>query len=184
MRKLALIFALMVFSPSAFATQQSTINPQLPAQNAPLTSSVVRGNFGAAYNDINNLYGLLGTTGKPAGASGQVQYNAGGVFGGASGFVWNGYTVGIGVNSPNAGSSLDIGQRTDSIILPDGSTAQRPTVPVVGMLRYNNNIQQVEAYYQGSWQPLGGGGGQPNGIWVTETGAAVVTETGGFVLLQ
>ena len=35
----------------------STVNPTLPAQNAPLNSAPVRNNFLAAYTDINNLLG-------------------------------------------------------------------------------------------------------------------------------
>lgn len=40
----------------------STINPNTPAVNAPLNSAPVRGNFAAAYNDVNNLLaGFQGT---------------------------------------------------------------------------------------------------------------------------
>lgn len=40
----------------AFA--QSTINPALPANGQPYSSSVIRGQFDAAINDIDTLYGL------------------------------------------------------------------------------------------------------------------------------
>jgi parallel beta helix pectate lyase-like protein len=40
----------------------STINPNVPAQNSPLQSAPIRGNFAAAYNDINALTGM-GCTG-------------------------------------------------------------------------------------------------------------------------
>lgn len=39
----------------------STINPNVPSQNSPLLSAPVRGNFLAAYNDINALYAQAGT---------------------------------------------------------------------------------------------------------------------------
>lgn len=38
----------------------STINPTLPVQFSPLMSAVIRQNFQAAVNDINNIYSLLG----------------------------------------------------------------------------------------------------------------------------
>lgn len=41
--------------------QTSTINPAIPAFNSQLTSAPIRHNFQAAYNDINTLYGLIGS---------------------------------------------------------------------------------------------------------------------------
>src|SRR5208282_3781554 len=37
---------------------QSTINPNIPAQNALLSSPPIRGNFGAAQIDINGILGM------------------------------------------------------------------------------------------------------------------------------
>lgn len=51
-----LMVALTAFT--AYATT-STINPAQPAQSSPLTSAPIRSNFGAAYNDINNIYSIL-----------------------------------------------------------------------------------------------------------------------------
>lgn len=51
---LVLIFFLTVAS-LAFATT-STINPSIPAQNSALSSATLRGQFLAAYNDINSLW--------------------------------------------------------------------------------------------------------------------------------
>ena len=55
----AAFIAMCVMATAAYAYGPSTVNPQVPAQNAPLTSSVVRGNFAAAYNDINSIYAIL-----------------------------------------------------------------------------------------------------------------------------
>jgi hypothetical protein len=63
-------------------------------------------------------------------------------------------SVGIGSTSPV--DSLDISQKTDAVSLPSGTSAQRPT-GANGMLRYNSTVPQVEAYYSGAWQALGGG---------------------------
>jgi len=41
--------------------------------------------------------------------------------------------------------------------LPSGTSAQRPT-GANGMMRYNSTVPQVEAYYSGAWQALGGAG--------------------------
>jgi hypothetical protein len=56
--------------------------------------------------------------------------------------------------------------------LPNGTTAQRPATPVVGMERYNSTLDQFEGYVSTGWQPItsllysinyltvaGGGGG-------------------------
>lgn len=69
---LALVFALC-FVTCAFAVQTSTINPLLPLQSAPLTSGPIRSNFQSAYNDINNIYSLLGSGG------GSISYPSAGV---------------------------------------------------------------------------------------------------------
>lgn len=43
----------------------SSINPAIPAQNAPLSSAPVRGNFQAAYNDINSILGMFNGASSP-----------------------------------------------------------------------------------------------------------------------
>ena len=40
---------------------------------------------------------------------------------------------------------------TGSLNIPAGTTAQRPSSPINGMLRYNNSISQVEVYVYGAW---------------------------------
>jgi len=47
---------------------------------------------------------------------------------------------------------------TDSITLPNGTSSQRPTVAVNGMFRYNNTINKLEGYINGSWTSLDSGG--------------------------
>jgi hypothetical protein len=44
-----------------------------------------------------------------------------------------------------------------SVVIPTGTTAQRPASPVVGMMRYNTDIStggQVEIYQGGTWRSL------------------------------
>ncbi|WP_441234492.1 hypothetical protein [Bradyrhizobium sp. 930_D9_N1_4] len=64
--------------------------------------------------------------------------------------------VGIGTNAPTAGAALDLSYNSNSMLLPTGTSGQRPT-GVVGMMRYNSAIPGVETYYNGSWNTLGTG---------------------------
>ena len=72
--------------------------------------------------------------------------------------------VGIGSTVPVA--SLDISQKNDALALPGGSNARRQTggALVNGEIRYNNTGSgSVEAYYNSTWNTLGGAGGTPAG---------------------
>ena len=60
--------------------------------------------------------------------------------------------VGIGTASPTTGVALDLGSNTNSMLLPIGTTAQRPT-GVAGMLRYNST-NSIPEFYIGSWLPV------------------------------
>jgi hypothetical protein len=40
---------------------------------------------------------------------------------------------------------------TGAIILPRGTTAQRPASPINGMWRYNTTLNQIETYINTSW---------------------------------
>lgn len=51
-------------------------------------------------------------------------------------------------------ASLDIGGQTDAVALPSGSTAQRPSSPVDGMIRYNSDNNGFDVYVGGQWQQL------------------------------
>ncbi len=54
--------------------------------------------------------------------------------------------VGIGTAAPAA--ALEIGG-TDAVLLPRGTSAQRPSSPVNGMIRYNSSLGIVEEYRDG-----------------------------------
>ncbi|MEK9804685.1 MAG: LamG-like jellyroll fold domain-containing protein [Euryarchaeota archaeon] len=45
---------------------------------------------------------------------------------------------------------------TESIVLPSGTTADRPATPVAGMVRFNTDIGDYEGYDGTSWSGLGG----------------------------
>lgn len=59
--------------------------------------------------------------------------------------------VGIGVVSP--GAELHVGG-TGAIIVPAGTTGERPGTGVNGMIRYNSTIDNIEVYTAGVWSPL------------------------------
>lgn len=59
----------------------------------------------------------------------------------------------IGINTTSPKSALHIAT-TDAIILPTGTTAQRPVQPVVGMIRFNNETGKLEGYTLEGWKSL------------------------------
>jgi hypothetical protein len=46
---------------------------------------------------------------------------------------------------------------TGFLLIPSGTTAQRPISPNVGEIRYNTNLSQFEGYANSAWGSLGGG---------------------------
>jgi hypothetical protein len=54
---------------------------------------------------------------------------------------------------------------TGSITLPSGSTAQRDTIPAVGMIRFNTTLGVFEGYRAGTWSEIGGGSSD---TWTTD----------------
>lgn len=65
---------------------------------------------------------------------------------------------------------------TEFMLIPKGTTAERPLVPVDGEMRYNTTTGQFEGYQGGAWGQLGGGatGGGGDEIFV-ENGVTVTT---------
>ena len=59
--------------------------------------------------------------------------------------------IGLLTATPNAGSVLDMGSSTESLILPTGTTAQRPGTGVAGMFRYNSTTSKFEYYNGSAW---------------------------------
>jgi hypothetical protein len=59
--------------------------------------------------------------------------------------------VGIGTTTPAV--SLDI-NKTDSIKIPSGTTAQRPGAPANGMVRFNSDLNGYEVYNSPNWTIL------------------------------
>ena len=70
--------------------------------------------------------------------------------------ILNGGKVGIGTITPNAILEAYGTGANSALIVPRDSTANRP-IGINGMLRYNTNTNQFEAYSNGTWGSLGSG---------------------------
>lgn len=64
---------------------------------------------------------------------------------------------------------------TGYMLIPKGTTAERPAVPVDGEMRYNTTTGQFEGYQGGAWGQLGGGATGGGGDEVFVENARVVT---------
>jgi hypothetical protein len=64
---------------------------------------------------------------------------------------------------------------TEFMLIPKGTTAERPLVPVNGEMRYNTDTNQFEGYQGGAWGQLGGGATGGGGDEVFVENARVVT---------
>jgi hypothetical protein len=66
----------------------------------------------------------------------------------ASGDIGASGNVGVGSTVPTV--ALDVGNKTDAVALPKGTTAQRPTA-VAGMIRWNTTTGAAELYNGAEW---------------------------------
>jgi hypothetical protein len=64
---------------------------------------------------------------------------------------------------------------TGYILIPKGTTAQRPAVPVAGEMRFNTDTSQFEGYANGVWGQLGGGATGAGGDQVFVENGVTVT---------
>jgi hypothetical protein len=64
---------------------------------------------------------------------------------------------------------------TGFMLIPKGTTAQRPVSPADGYMRYNTTTNQFEGYQAGAWGQLGGGATGGGGDTVFVENARVVT---------
>jgi trimeric autotransporter adhesin len=62
----------------------------------------------------------------------------------------------LSINSSNPAVGLEV-NTTDAVLLSKGTSAQRPSVPILGHIRYNTDNSQFEGFGAGSsWGSLGG----------------------------
>lgn len=164
----------------AFQFWADTTTGLLKIRDAANASWIVIGTMGAANLALLPLSGGVLT--------GVLQAIAGAV--GAPGIAISGDTD-TGIFSPGANElSITVGGTellradlatylqflgTAGILLPIGTTVQRPT-GVNGIMRYNSDLNQFEGYKNGNWGSIGGGGGGAGFSWRKLAGTAP-TET-------
>ena len=73
----------------------------------------------------------------------------------------------IGINQASPTVSIDAGSNTDAILVPVGTTAQRPS-GAAGQFRYNSTTSQFEGYTD-SWGAIAGGGGGSSSAFAKNT---------------
>jgi hypothetical protein len=62
-------------------------------------------------------------------------------------------SIGVGTTAPNSGSAIDMSKTSSSVLLPVGTSGDRPT-GVDGMMRYNSDTPGIEVYYSSAWHAL------------------------------
>ena len=55
--------------------------------------------------------------------------------------------------------NISLNGSNNSVMLPKGTTAQQPTAPVAGMIRYNTTLNKLEYYNGTTFLQVGGGVG-------------------------
>ena len=96
----------------------------------------------------------------PGGVNGYVQFNNAGLFGGDINFFWNNTakSLGIGTNSPNASSILDITSTTRGLLIPRMTSTQKSNIltPATGLMVYDITLNQLQTWNGTVWTSLGG----------------------------
>ena len=70
---------------------------------------------------------------------------------GTSSVTINGITNRVGINSTSPAVALDTRNTTDGFALPVGTTAQRPSTPYNGYMRWNSSNTALEVYDGSNW---------------------------------
>jgi len=145
----------------------------LPAGNPVVTGTSISSTWAnTTLTDIATaLTGSLASDGQTP-ATGNLDMNSNKVVNLAAGS-----TTGDGVNYTQFVAAFVNPTFTGNefMLIPKGTTAQRPAVPVDGEMRYNTTTAQFEGYQGGAWGQLGGGatGGGPDEVFVEN--ARIVT---------
>ena len=96
-----------------------------------------------------------GGTGLNSLTAGRIPYGAGtSAFGNSANLFWDSANnrLGVGTSSPAVSMSISA---TDAILIPNGTTGQRPT-GAAGYLRFNSTTVQFEGYNGTAWSSVGG----------------------------
>jgi hypothetical protein len=146
----------------------------LPAGNPVVTNTTISSTWAnTTLTDIATaLTGSLASDGQTP-ATGNLDMNSNKIVN-----LLAGTTTGDGVNYTQFVAAFVNPTFTGNefMLIPKGTTAQRPAVPVDGEMRYNTTTNQFEGYQGGAWGQLGGGatGGGGDEVFV-ENGVTVTT---------
>lgn len=114
------------------------------------------GQLNAATYLYNQVPVANGGTGLSTLTAGYVPFgNNTSAFGSSNSLVYDSSNVRFGVGTATPAVKLSI-VGTDAVLVPVGTTAQRPT-GAAGYLRFNSTILQYEGYNGTAWSPVGGG---------------------------
>ncbi len=106
------------------------------------------------YNSTNNLYYTLGNVGIGT-SNALYTLDIKGIANISSNLIVNGTIIKSSNNNLEIDSGLIV-NTTSAITVPVGSTAQRPSISNVGMLRYNTDLQSYEGFSNNTWAPITG----------------------------
>lgn len=116
---------------------------------------------------------VAGTLGIANGGTNQVSFTTGqihyGSFSTSANLFYDSVNIRLGIGTSSPAVSLAI-SATDAVLVPAGTTAQRPT-GATGYIRYNSTLNQFEGYGASTWGSIGGGATGANGeqvFWENE----------------
>jgi len=163
-------------SSTTFSGATYTFSGSTASTNTVTGAVVITGGLGVGGNINAANISIVGNTIATTNSNGNLVLQPNGTgatvvndSGAASNFVVKGDTdtalifanatndnIGLGTATPNTGAKLHI-NATNSVILPKGTTAERPGIGVVtsGMVRFNTSSLQLEFYDGTSWQGTG-----------------------------
>jgi hypothetical protein len=126
------------------------------ANNATTATNIAGGSAGQLVIQLDTnqttfiAAGAAGTFLQSTGASTAPTFAAGEITIGSTATPFGGTSTSL------AGLNILAATGTSHWTLPAGTTAQRPSSPAVGMVRYNSSISGFEGYASGAWSSLGG----------------------------
>jgi hypothetical protein len=148
----------------------------LPAGNPVVTGTVISSSWAnTTLTDIaNTLTQSLSADGQTP-ITGNINFNGNQTTGLASATVAGNAVEYSQFQTPTFTGNVSI-TSTGFLLVPVGTTAQRPGTPAVGEIRYNSDLGSFEGYANGAWGQLGGGatGGGNDQVFV-ENGVEVTT---------
>lgn len=147
-------------------TGNTTLSGTLSAGDTSVTGTIsstgnatVGGTLGVTGN--TTLSGTLGAGNTSV--TGTISSTGNATVGGTLGVTGNTTLSGtLGAGNTTITGTLDVSgdgefSGTGHLLLPSGTTAQRPGAPTEGMLRYNSDLDSFEGYAASAWGAVGGG---------------------------